>query len=142
MIQLNNNINKNTKMKTFLNVNNRVIGIATFFLFFMITDYIQAQAGHMHRATRRRTAVVVSSATHSKDQQAAAAQQAQAPAPAPAPVPASVARLPLGTIVQKLPGGCVSLSAGDTEYYQCGADYYRVAYQENNLVYVTTDPPK
>ena len=140
MMQLNNNINKNTNMKTFFNANNRVIGIATFFLFFMITDYIQAQAGHMHRATRRRTAVVVSSATHSKDQQAAAAQQAQTPAPAP--VATSVARLPLGTIVTSLPGNCVSLSAGDTAYYQCGADYYRVAYQNNNLVYVTTDPPK
>lgn len=135
-------------MKTYFNINFRIIGIATAILLFMSTDIIQAQAGHMHRATRRRTAVVVSSATHSKDQQAAAAQQAQAPAPTtapaptPAPAPTSVERLPLGTVVQQLPGGCVTLPAGDVEYYQCGANYYRVAYQDKNLVYVTTDPPK
>ena len=41
----------------------------------------EAQAGRMHRATRRRTAVVV----HTHDQQQAAAQQQQAPPPPPPP---------------------------------------------------------
>ena len=43
----------------------------------------EAQAGRMHRATRRRTAVVV----HTHDQQQAAAQQQQAPPPPPPPAP-------------------------------------------------------
>ena len=41
----------------------------------LIPEVVQAQAGRMHRATRRRTAVVVHSATKAQDQQAMAAQQ-------------------------------------------------------------------
>ena len=42
------------------------------------TEALAAQAGHMHRATRRRTAVVVSSATHASDDAAATSSQAAA----------------------------------------------------------------
>lgn len=111
----------------------------------------------MHRATRRRTAVVVSSATHANDQQqaqAAAAAQTPPPAqaaPAPAPAPATVttpspasteALLPIGTVVTKLPSGCASTPVGGQEYYHCGANYYVAAFQEGTLVYVTTAPPQ
>ena len=143
--------------------------IVLLFVVDMAVAQTPAQAvAHGKRTSRRRTAVVVSSATHAKDEQAAAAEQstttttttteaapaaepAPAPAtepapatqPAPAPQPASPGgALPIGTVVTALPGGCEPTPVDDVQYYHCGADYYRVAYQGNNLVYVTTDPPK
>ena len=53
-----------------------VAGIAATVVVMLIPEVVDAQAGRMHRATRRRTAVVVSSATHARDQQAMSAQQA------------------------------------------------------------------
>jgi hypothetical protein len=32
----------------------------------------------------------------------------------------------------------VLLPVGGQQYYHCGADYYRAAYQDDKLVYVTT----
>lgn len=124
-----------------MKTNHNFIKLAAIIFLLMITDSIWAQAGHMHRATRRRTAVVVSSATHAHDQEAAAAQQAAAQ-PAAAPASARSDKLPIGTISQTLPANCVTLSGGDTKFYQCGSNYYREAYQGTTLVYITTDPPK
>jgi len=125
---------------------------------FFICDLAEAQtaAAHAHRATRRRTAVVVSSATQAKDQEAAAASSTsqtettttneEAPPPATTPAPTTTEAtgdaLPIGTVVTKLPEGCISETAENVQYFKCGANYYRSAFQENNLVYVTTDPPK
>jgi hypothetical protein len=47
----------------------------------------------------------------------------------------------VGTVVSKLPEGCTSKPVGGVQYYQCGGNYYRSAFQENTLVYVTTAPP-
>ena len=140
------------------NIKYNFITAAIFTIIFVVifSDIIEAQAGRMHRATRRRTAIVVSSVTHEKDQEAAAQQQAtqeQAPPPADATTTAAPATttpppttpeapLPIGTVVSKLPEGCVTTPVDDVQYYHCGANYYRAVYQENNLVYVTTDPPQ
>jgi hypothetical protein len=86
----------------------------------------------------------------SSQQQATTTQQQQAPAQQPAPAaPAPAAQpaaaggaLPLGTTVSTLPGGCVATPIGGTEYQKCGANYYRAAFQGNNLVYVTVQPPQ
>ena len=135
----------------------KLVSIIAGIILLFVVDVAEAQysaeaVAHSHRATRRRTAVVVSSATHAKDEQAAAAQTEAAQAPAtepapaqttPAPQPASAgAALPIGTVVTALPGGCEPTPVDNVQYYHCGADYYRTAYQGNNLVYVTTDPPK
>ena len=144
-------------MKTIMTPFRYSLATALLLLVFFIPELIEAQTAagvtHMHRATRRRTAVVVSSATHARDQQAQAAAQQQAPppqeaAPAPAPAPASTpppasteAKLPTGTVVTKLPAGCVSKPINGVQYYQCGANYYLAAYQEGTLVYVTAEPP-
>jgi len=141
-----------------LQINFRIIGLVIAIFFFLIGEIAEAQnpAAVTHRRTRRRTAVVVSSATHAKDEQAAeAAQQQEAPPPtteqeAPASTPASTTPepestsepLPIGTVVSKLPEGCVSTPVDNVEYYHCGANYYRAVFQENTLVYVTTEPPK
>lgn len=89
------------------------------------------------RRTTRRAVVVESTAV------AASAAQPAAPAPAPAPTPAAApaaGALPLGTVVPSLPTGCTQVAAGGVQYYKCGADYYRTAFQGTNLVYVTAQP--
>ena len=159
----------------------KIAVVASALVAMLIPDVAYGQAGRMHRATRRRTAVVVGSTVHAKDsaaanqqvsaaqqetvaaqQTAAAAQQnaaaanqeaaaakqdaanakqeaaaakQQAAVPPPAGQP-----LPLGAIVPNLPAGCVSTAAGGQEYYHCGSNYYRAAFQGNNLVYVTAQP--
>lgn len=134
-------------MKTYKILKLRFSGIVTLLVLLFAGESIEAQtpagAAHMHRATRRRTAVVVSSATHSKDQQAAAAAaQTPPPAPAPAPTPAPQTALPIGTVVTVLPAGCVTLDINNVKYYQSGSNYYMAAYQGNTMVYVTTKLPQ
>ena len=154
--------------------------VATAMVVTLVPEVVDAQYGHMHRATRRRTAVVVSSATKSADaaqvsqanqqaataqqqaatsqQQAAASQQEAAAAnqraaaaeqeaaaakqaAAAAPPPAVAGQpLPLGSVVGRLPAGCVSTPVGGVEYYYCGGNFYRAMFQENTLVYVTVKP--
>jgi nucleoid-associated protein YgaU len=145
----------------------RLAVVATAIALVAIPDVIHAQAGHMHRATRRRTAVVVGSAasasgaaqasqaqqqtaaaqqqTVAAQQQAAAAQQQAAAAErdaAAARQALAVAQgvLPLGTVVRTLPAGCTSETVAGVEHYHCGGNYYRAAFEGNNLVYVTTAP--
>ena len=152
----------------------RLAVVATAIGLVAIPDVIHAQAGHMHRATRRRTAVVVGSAasasgaaqasqaqqqtaaaqqqaaasqqqTVAAQQQAAAAQQQAAAAEkdaAAARQALAVAQgvLPLGTVVRTLPAGCASETVAGVEHYHCGGNYYRAAFEGNNLVYVTTQP--
>ncbi len=131
----------------------------------------EAQAGGRRRRTRRRTAVVVGTSVHAADQQADAQQQAaadqqvaaaqqeaadadqradaaeqdaaaaQQQAAAAQQQAAAAGALPEGTVVATLPDGCTSKAVGGVEYYQCGANTYRSAFQGNNLVYVTTAPP-
>lgn len=58
----------------------KVAGIAVALVVMLVPEVIVAQAGHMHRATRRRTAVVVGTSVHAADASAASAQQQQAAA--------------------------------------------------------------
>jgi hypothetical protein len=106
-------------------------------------------AGVARRSAVRTTAVVATSAAASASaasaQSAAASQAAAAKAataaPPPAPAPAPSAGAPaLGTVVGKLPAGCVSAPVSGVEYYLCGGVYYRAAFQGNNLVYVVQKP--
>jgi hypothetical protein len=74
-------------------------------------------------------------------QQQAAAARAAAPPPPPAPAPTAGGRpLPIGTVVSSLPAGCVSTPVGGVDYFYCGGNFYRAAFQGNNLVYVTAQP--
>ena len=105
-------------------------------------------AGVARRTTRRTVAVASTTAVVATESvavasatQAAAtsATQTAAAAPSPATAPAAGA-LPLGTVVATLPAGCTQTTSGGVEYYKCGADYYRTAFQGANLVYVTAKP--
>jgi hypothetical protein len=103
------------------------------------------------RRTRRRGAAVGyaagASTAHAEDAAAASAEHYAAPAPqaaAPAPQAAAPAPssgpLPEGTVVDSLPSGCTTESSGGVEYYHCGANTFRTAFQGSNLVYVTAKP--
>lgn len=90
-------------------------------------------AGVARRTTRRAVAVTETTAVAAESAAAATAAQSAAPAPAPG-------ALPLGTVVSTLPAGCSQMNSGGVQYYKCGADYYRTAFQGANLVYVTAQP--
>ena len=144
-----------------------VIVTATALASMLIADVTFAQAGRMHRATRRRTAVVVGSTTAAagsaqasqaqqqtaaaqqqaaaaQEQAAAAQQQAAAAereaAAAKQELAVAQGRLPLGSVARTLPAGCVATAIGGVEYQHCGVNYYRAVFEGNNLVYVTTQP--
>ena len=96
------------------------------------------------RRTRRRSVAVgaaVGAAAASSSSAASESQQQPAaqPQPAAAPPP-TYGPLPLGSVVPALPAGCASMSAGGVEYYHCGDNYFRAAFQGNTLVYVTASP--
>lgn len=119
----------------------------------------------VRRRTARRTAVVAysagaataSAAAAASQQQAAAAQQQAAAAnqeAAAARQEAAAAQqqlaasqaaagsaIPVGTVVQALPGKCTAVTVGSTQYQDCGGTFYRTAFQGNNLVYVVVDKP-
>lgn len=68
--------------------------------------------------------------------QAAAAQQPAAPPP-PA---GSDKPLPIGTVVHSLPHDCTPTPVGGVQYEYCGGNFYRTAFQGNDLIYVTAKP--
>jgi len=73
--------------------------------------------------------------------QPAPAQSQPAPAAAPAPAPAASGKpLPLGTVVSSLPAGCTSTPVDNVDYFYCGGNFYKAAFQGNDLVYVTVKP--
>jgi hypothetical protein len=101
-------------------------------------------AGVARRTAVRTTEVVATEAamaSAASAQKSAAAAQAAAATPPPAPAPAPAAGpLAVGTVVGKLPNGCVPAPISGVEYYLCNGTYYRAAFQGNNLVYVVSKP--
>lgn len=105
----------------------------------------------VRRRTRRRTAVVVGSAasaqTAAAQQEAAAAQQEAAAAQQQAAAAQQQAAaqtaqtVPVGTVVQSLPGACTSVVVSGVSYSDCGGVFYKTAFQGNNLVYVVVEKP-
>lgn len=148
-------------MNSNLNYKIKVTGILIAIMFIMFYDIAEAQYGSRNRErrrTRRRTAVVVSSETHAQDEAAEQQkdqqqqqttqttqnnqQQQETTTPPPPATTSPGGALAIGTVVTSLPSGCTSSSVNNVEYYECGPNWYRSAFQGNTLVYVTTDPPK
>lgn len=98
-----------------------------------------AAAQQQAAAAQQQAAAAQQQATAAQQQAAAGQQQSQAAAAQPAAAAAGQA-LPLGTVVPSLPAGCTQTTAGGVQYSKCGANYYRAAFQGNNLVYVTAQP--
>jgi hypothetical protein len=91
-------------------------------------------------ATAAAASTAAVSQQQAAQQQAAAATPAPPPAAPPPPAVASAQPLPIGTIVQSLPAGCVSTPVGGVHYFYCGGNFYRAAFSGSNLVYVTAKP--
>jgi len=140
-------------MKTLLKVS--VIVIMPLFMLmadipFLMVDLVpdaNAVLGVRRRALRRgviigeaaagSAASTSASAEATAQQQSATAQQQATATPNPSP---SGATLPMGTVVHTLPSDCLPKAIGGVEYYFCGGNYYRTAFQGSNLVYVTSNP--
>lgn len=103
------------------------------------TSQQQAAAAEQQAAAAKQQAAAAEQEAAAAKQEAAAAKQ-QAAATPPAPAPATGAALPLGTVVNVLPPGCTTTPVGGVEYYHCGSNYYRAAFQGTQLVYVTAKP--
>ncbi len=103
----------------------------------------QAFAGRARRTRRRGVAVGYAAGKSAAQQEQTTTAQPQSTTaqqqPANAPPP-EYGPLPLGTVVPQLPSGCTTMVAGDVQYYHCGENYFRAAFQGNNLVYVTAKP--
>jgi hypothetical protein len=95
----------------------------------------QAATAQQQAATAQQQSATAAQQSATAQQQTAAAQQQSAAATA-----TQAGALPLGTVVPALPAGCSTMTAGGVEYYKCGSDYYRTAFQGSNLVYVTAQP--
>ncbi len=105
---------------------------------------------------RRRTAVIAYSAGKSSASAANAASQQQA---ATAQQQASVANqqaataqqqaagsqaasgVPIGSVVEALPGGCKAVTVSNSQYQDCGGSFYKAAFQGNKLIYVVVGNP-
>jgi len=98
-------------------------------------------AGVARRTTRR---VVYADTAVAASTAAAATASAAAynpPPPPQQPPPQASGGVPVGTVVQALPGGCKSVTVSGTEYHDCGGSFYKTAFQGNNLVYVVVQNP-
>jgi cell division septation protein DedD len=99
----------------------------------------QAATAQQQSATAQQQSATAQQQAATAQQQTAAAQQAQVAASQPSPT-ASGQALPIGTVVAALPAGCTQTTSVGVQYSKCGANYYRAAFQGNNLVYVTAQP--
>jgi hypothetical protein len=104
-------------------------------------DSAQMTQSQQQAATAQQQSATAQQQSTTAQQQSATAQQQAAAAAPSAPPPAATGKpLPLGTVVTALPAGCVPTPVGGVEYYYCGGNFYRAAFQGNKLVYVTTKP--
>ena len=107
------------------------------------TATASAAAQSQQSAAAQQQAAIAQQQAATAQQQSATAQQQSAIAQQQAAAAAAAGKpLPLGSVVATLPTGCTPTPVGGVEYYQCGANVYRAAFQGNNLVYVTTAQPK
>lgn len=104
-----------------------------------------AVLGVRRRAFRRGVVIGASAGTAeaaavSQQEAATAQQQAATAQQQSATAQQQTGALPIGTVASTLPAGCTAKQVGGVEYQHCGANYYRAAFQGNNLVYVVTQP--
>jgi hypothetical protein len=93
-----------------------------------------AAASQQHATAQQQSATAAQQSATAAQQSATAQQQAVVAKQQAGAAPA------VGTIVTALPAGCAGVAKAGVEYQQCGAVYYRAAFQGNNLVYVVQQP--
>lgn len=97
----------------------------------------EAAAAQQQAAAAQQQAAEAEKQLAAEKEKNAAAQQQAAAAPTPA---ASGQPLPLGTVVAALPAGCTATPVDGVNYYYCGGNFYKAAYEGSTLKYVTTKP--
>jgi len=74
----------------------------------------------------------------------ASAASKQAPPPTTVVVqqqPMYTSQLPVGTNLNNLPGGCVSVNVSSTQFYQCGMSWFRPYFGSNGAYYQVVPAP-
>lgn len=75
-------------------------------------------------------------------QQAAEAEKRAAEAQQQAAQSQQQAVLPVGATLPSLPAGCASTTVGNQSYFSCGANWFRPAMQNGNIVYAVVADPR
>ena len=94
----------------------------------------QSAAASQQAATAQQQAAVA-------DQQAAVAQQQAAIAQQQTAASQAASGVPVGTVVEALPGGCKAVTVSNSQYQDCGGSFYKAAFQGNKLIYVVVGNP-
>jgi len=55
--------------------------------------------------------------------------------------PKNPSQFPLGTNLNNLPGGCVNVKVGSTQYYECGVNWFRPYFGSNGAYYQVVPAP-
>lgn len=76
------------------------------------------------------------------EQDAARAQQEAAMAQQEAANAQRQSTLPVGATLPGLPAGCASVTVENQSYFRCGADWFRPAMQNGNIVYAVVADPR
>lgn len=97
-------------------------------------------AGVARRTTRRAVAWDAAATTAAATTATQTTSQSSAPPPS-SQGGTSSGSVPVGTVVQALPGGCKSVDVNNVSYSDCGGVFYKAAFQGNNLVYVVVESP-
>lgn len=106
----------------------------------------QTQQAEAEAAAAKQQAAESEAEAEAAKQQAAAAEaeaeaaKQEAAAAKAATAPSATEPLPLGTVVTTLPDGCTTETSGGQQYYRCGSNYFKAAFQGSQLVYVTAQP--
>lgn len=139
-------------MKTIL----KIAGTTIVLLLMLITDisFLSVELVPEAQAifgVRRRTAVIAysagkssasaSAAAASQQQQAATTQQQTAAAQQQATTSTAASGVPIGTVVDALPGGCQAVTVANNQYQDCSGSFYKAAFQGNKLIYVVVGSP-
>ncbi len=99
-----------------------------------------ATAAQHQAAAAQQQAAAAQQQAAAAQQQAAAAQHQAAAAAAPGHPPQRDISCRSVRWCSSLPAGCISTPVGGRDYFYCGGNFYRAAFQGNNLVYVTAKP--
>ena len=91
-------------------------------------------ASQQQSATAQQQAAVAQQQAATAEQQATVAQQQAA-------VSQASSGVPIGTVVEALPGGCKAVVVANNQYQDCDRSFYKAAFQGNKLIYVVVESP-
>lgn len=100
-----------------------------------------ASASQQQAAAAQQQAAYSQQQAAAAEQEAAAAQQQAAMAQQQAAAAQPTSGVPLGTVMESLPAGCIPITVGSTQYQKCNGTFYRAAFMGNKLVYVADNNP-